>query len=304
MEVLNSIRSDPKLLFRALRDPTLIGLGLNRTYHEYTQKGAAYNGEGTDIVTDEDWDNLIVLDACRDDVYRELTPFGGSVETRQSRGSASKQWVRGNFDGKTLHDTVAISGNQWYLDLREELECELHAYHDVERDAANGFVPSPEAVTKTAMEQKDNYPNKRLLIHYMQPHHPYLRTDVEGFRLVRKGLRGYVRASDVTVEKVRAAYRDNLRYALEHVERLVEALDGKTVITADHGEMLGERLSPLPVRWFGHPPGIYTEQLVRVPWHVVSNESRRTITSDPPEENRPGTDRATVKENLKDLGYM
>lgn len=304
MEVLKSIWNDPRLLSRTVKDPALIGLGINKTYYEYSQKGTRYNKDGTNVVADEDWDNLIILDACRYDVYKELTPFEGEVETRESRGSASKQWVRGNFDEEILHDTVIISGNQWYLNLREELDYELHAYHDVNREAANGFVPSPEAVTKAVLNQKDNYRNKRLLIHYMQPHHPYLRTDVTGFRLVRKDLRETIRASDVNVDDVRTAYRDNLRYVLEHVQRLVDTLDGKTVITADHGEMLGDRLSPFPVRWFGHPPGIYTEQLVRVPWHVVTNESRRKIESDPPEQHQSKVDHATVEENLKDLGYM
>lgn len=301
MIALDRVREDPAVLLRALRDPALFGLGINRTYHELT-RGGTYNPSGADIFA-EDWDTLVLLDACRYDVYAELTPFDGPVEVRESRGSASKQFVRGNFQGRTLHDVVYVSGNQWYLLLEEELNCELHAYHDVERDVADGFVPSAEAVTEAALAHHERYPDKRLLVHYMQPHYPYLKTDVDGFELVREGLRETIRASDVDYEDVRAAYRDNLAYVLEHVERLVDGLDGKTVVSSDHGEMLGDRLSPVPVRWVGHPPGVFVDELTSVPWQVVSEEPRRRITAEPPDGRADGVEPERVEQTLRDLGY-
>jgi len=298
---LDRVREDPAVVLRALRDPALFGLGVNRTYHELT-RGGTYNPSGTDIF-EEDWDTLVLLDACRYDVYAELTPFEGPVDVRESRGSASKQFVRGNFQDRTLHDVVYVSGNQWYLLLEEELNCELHAYHDVERDVADGFVPSAEAVTEAALEHHERYPNKRLLVHYMQPHYPYLETDVDGFELVREGLRETIRASAVDYDDVRAAYRDNLAYVLEHVERLVDGLDGKTVVSSDHGEMLGDRLGPVPVRWVGHPPGIFVDELTSVPWHVVSEGPRRRITAEPPNSRTDDVDSERVEQTLQDLGY-
>lgn len=139
MKILKSIRQNPGVLREALTDPAMIGLGLNRTYYEYKQ-GGDYNRAGTDIVN-EDWDNLILLDACRYDTYAEMTPFPGPVEVRESRGSSSQQFVRGNFTNRILHDTVIVSGNQWYLDIGDELGCEFHSYYDVDRDFADGFVP-------------------------------------------------------------------------------------------------------------------------------------------------------------------
>jgi len=298
---LDRVREDPAVLLRALRDPALFGLGVNRTYHELT-RGGAYNPSGTDIFA-EDWDTLVLLDACRHDVYTELTPFDGPLEARESRGSASKQFVRGNFQDRMLHDVVYVSGNQWYLLLEEELNCELHAYHDVERDVADGFVPSAEAVTEAALEHHERYPNKRLLVHYMQPHYPYLETDVDGFELVREGLRETIRASAVDYDDVRAAYRDNLAYVLDHVQRLVEGLDGKMVVSSDHGEMLGDRLSPVPVRWVGHPPGVFVDELTSVPWQVVSDGPRRRITAEAPDGQADDVDTERVERTLRDLGY-
>lgn len=301
MKILKSIRRNPRYLAETLTDPALIGLGLNRTYYEYKQ-GGDYNRAGTDII-EEDWDNLILLDACRYDVYAGMTPFSGPVEVRESRGSSSQQFVRGNFTDRTLHDTVVVSGNQWYLDLRDEVNCEFHAYYDVDRDIADGFVPSAEAVTETVLSKKDMFPNKRLLIHYMQPHHPFIETDVDGIGLERSSLRHTVRASSADETAVRSAYRDNLQYVLRHVQRLVESLQGKTVISADHGELLGERLSPVPIRWFGHPPGIYVNELVSVPWHVISEGPRRTIESSPPRRQATEIDETQIEQNLRDLGY-
>lgn len=58
-------------------------------------------------------------------------------------------------------------------------------------------------------------------------------------------------------------YRNSLRYVLEELEELIEELDGKTVITADHGEAHGE--------WGlrDHPHSVYIDSLVKVPWLEV-----------------------------------
>lgn len=302
MIVLERLRENPAFLLRALRDPALVGLALNRTYYELTSD-TTYNPSGTDIFADEDWDNLILLDACRHDVYRDLTPFEGSVDVRESRGSTSHQFVRGNFSDSQLHDVVYVSGNRWYLHLQDELNCELHHYYDVDRDMADGFVPSPAAVTEAALDHHETYPNKRLLVHYMQPHYPYLGDDNDTLDLNRNGVREAVRSSSASWAEVRESYRANLRYVLESVERLVDGLEGKTVISSDHGEMLGDRLSPVPVRWVGHPSGIYQDELLQVPWQVVSEGPRRKIRSDPPTSDERTVSEATVEQTLQDLGY-
>ena len=44
--------------------------------------------DGTHIM-DEDWDNLIILDACRYDLFEEVNTIDGTLESRISLGSAS-----------------------------------------------------------------------------------------------------------------------------------------------------------------------------------------------------------------------
>lgn len=306
MTLLSRLVESPELAIKGAKDPALSCLVANKVFHQQ-RKGKLYNRDGTDVFEDEDWDTLILLDACRYDTYAEMTPFDGTPERRESRGTASNQWVYGNFHGKRLHDVVYVSGNKWYLKLQDDgtLDSEVHHYHDVDRDVFHEYVPSPEKTTQDALRLASEYPNKRLVVHYMQPHKPYLGRNREAFEFPADedyGLRTVMKRYGIDRETLVPAYRDNLRIVLDHVRDLVAELDGKTVISSDHGELLGERIWPLPIRWYGHPSRIYIDQLVTVPWHVVSEGPRRTIVPEPPEQ-RAEIDSERVDETLKNLGY-
>ena len=56
---------------------------------------------------------------------------------------------------------------------------------------------------------------------------------------------------------------------------LIESLDGKTVVTSDHGNLFGRRLWPIPLQKYGHPPGLRFPELIEVPWHETPFENRR-----------------------------
>lgn len=299
--MLERLLYDPSLILDSIKNPRKIALGLDKMFYSYF-RGGDFNRGGIDVI-EQDWDNLILLDACRPDFYSELSPFGGEIQTRESRGSNSQQFVRGNFTGKKLHDTVVVSGNQWYLQIEDELDCEFHAYFDVERDAADGLVPSAKAMNRAVQHTREAYPNKRLLIHYMQPHHPFVTNDVGKLKLRTTSLYEAVRQKGLDVDELRSAYRDNLEYVLEYVERLVADLDGKTILSSDHGELLGERLKPIPVQWFGHPGGIYLNTLVTVPWHIVKEGERRTIIPEKPDQYTRESTSQSIEDNLKALGY-
>jgi hypothetical protein len=99
-----------------------------------------------------------------------------------------------------------------------------------------------------------------------------------------------------------AAYVENLVRVLEYVEGLLDVLEGKTVLTADHGQMIGERSTPIPMKEYGHPPGIYTPELVEVPWLVIDSGRRREITAGDISV-RSTVAQAVVDQRLRDLGY-
>jgi hypothetical protein len=97
------------------------------------------------------------------------------------------------------------------------------------------------------------------------------------------------------------AYRENLEIALTHVRDLVDHLDGKTVISADHGNLVGDRLWPIPVKGYAHPGGLRHDALTKVPWFELPYESRRQVASNPPERSAPRPE--ADEEKLAALGY-
>ena len=310
MSLLSRIRQNPRLLLKGARDVPATFAELNRIYHE-KRSGPEYNRSGIDVF-DEEWDNLIILDACRFDYLAEFTDFEAPVERRESRGAASREFITGNFSDRELHDVVYVSGNRWFMKLHDSINSEVHAYRDVERDfhvdrldddkSDVGYVPRPETVLNSAVEAAEEFPDKRLIIHLMQPHKPYLGPKSDQFTY-EGGLRSTMSASSATDETLREAYRDTLEITLDLVASTLDSLPGRTVITADHGELLGERLRPIPVRWYGHKEGLYVPELVDVPWQVVKEGPRREISADPPEE-MPGGNEEDVEDTLRALGYV
>lgn len=279
------------------RGPLEVVKGLSRYANKqyYSRRyGRPYNSRGTDVL-DEDWDNLVILDACRFDYFKRYSDFGGRLESRVSRGSTTKQFVRGNFADTQALDTVYLTDNPWYGKLRTAINSELYAYSFCERDAFDGIASHPSTVTDAAIEFNGEHEHKRLVVHYLQPHAPYFNT--EGEEVCRW-------PADPGRETVRSAYVDNLKLVLGEVERLLADLTGKTVITADHGELLGERLPPIPLRQYQHPGRIYVEELVKVPWLVLADDNRKSVETERRPEHTEATPTDEINEQLAGLGYL
>jgi hypothetical protein len=277
---------------------------LNRLYYAARGRGAGFD-RGVDVF-EQAWDNLILLDACRYDAFAERSTLAGRLESRRSRGSATREWVRANFADRRLHDVVYVSANPNYRKVADEIDAEVHAYVDAWRDdalVADGTVVPPEVVTEAALRAADEYPRKRLLVHYVQPHYPFLGpTGREHFDPTTTVV-GAVRRDGVETDLLRRAYAENLDLVLSETERLLAGLEGLSVVSADHGELLGERLFPVPLRAYGHPNGVYVRELVRVPWLIHPGDGRRRIVAEPPVE-RPSLDGRAVDERLRGLGYL
>lgn len=272
-------------------------------------------GDGVRVM-EEDWDNLFILDGCRYDMLEksDLLPEG-TLDARISLGSSSEEFLERNFTNGEYHDTVYVNANPFIPRLGLD-KGTFHAVVDClgQWDAELQTVP-PDKVAEAAKRAVDQFPNKRLIIHFMQPHTPFIgeqgRDLGGGWTMDKKveekdkGVWDKLRdqSKDINIETVWAAYEENLRIVLDEVKPLVEAWDGKSVITADHGNLVGERLSPIPTtRKFGHPYGVYTEELVKVPWFVFNSNERRTITEDPP-LNIEGIPQEDVEDRLEALGY-
>jgi hypothetical protein len=271
-----------------------------------------YNGAGLDVF-ERDWDDLLILDACRYDMFVRHSNLPGETTAVESRGSATKEFLRGNFHGKTLTDTVYVTASPMLYRLRDEVDVTFHDVINIwkEQDWNEKYrTVLPKTVVEATLDAAARYPNKRLLVHFMQPHYPFIgETGRKHFDLDRLDFRwDEVRSGDFGVPEavVDRAFKENLREVLPSAERLMNELEGRTVVTADHGQLLGERLFPVPIREYGHPPGLYTEKLVTVPWHVFESGSRRTVVADEPEGRRDkGEDAEEVaRERLQQLGYV
>jgi hypothetical protein len=67
------------------------GTKINQLYYNnlYTHKGSS--------VTEEEWDNLIILDGCRYDLFESVNSISGDLESRTSAGTESAQFLRKNY---------------------------------------------------------------------------------------------------------------------------------------------------------------------------------------------------------------
>ncbi|WP_049892013.1 hypothetical protein [Haloquadratum walsbyi] len=96
------------------------------------------------------------------------------LSSRVSRGSSTVEWLKANFDGRDLRDTVYITANPQLERNRSTWDINLHeiitVWLDEGWDDQIGTVRA-ETMTDAAIETAGQFPNKRLVVHYIQPHY-------------------------------------------------------------------------------------------------------------------------------------
>ncbi|WP_158855674.1 hypothetical protein [Halorhabdus sp. CUG00001] len=303
----------------ALENPIEVVTELNRLY--YTRlRTWDYNRTAPNFF-EQDWDNLIILDACRFDTLSRVLEEDnisliGDLSTIESRGACTPEFLRGCLPESDLSDTVYVTGTTMLYRnsvLNDELNHNLHAVIDAWEDSIDvgEWGVSPDRMEQKARETLDSYPNKRLVVHFIQPHIPFIgEFGRKRFSDAPEDIWSAIRYGKLNVsdEELWQAYNENLREVLPATRRLLEDLPGKTVVTADHGQLIGDRVGPIPVRDYGHPNGIYCDELVKVPWLVHENGPRREIVNEDrsveyDEKERDELDEK-AKEHLENLGYM
>ncbi|WP_459194154.1 alkaline phosphatase family protein [Halosimplex sp. J119] len=293
----------------AVQNPHLALLELNG-FLDRRFRPKSYNKSGIDIF-EEDWDNLIILDACRFDEFERLSDLPGTLGSRESRAGTTRSFIEGNFEGRELHDTVYVTGNSWVF--KKGADSNFHLVYDVvEHPSEEGGKDKPTLIMECAKEAAEKHPNKRLIVHFIRPHHPFLGETAQQLFNGREdqpsSLYNQIWSSEVDIsdETLETLYRENLELVLPKVEELMNTFRGKTVVSADHGELLGDRVGPLKMKAYGHHRGIHVEELTKVPWLEYQTGERREIKSDDP---IPEPDRSfsmgakSVDDRLRDLGY-
>jgi hypothetical protein len=286
------------------------------------------------LMFEEDWDLLIILDACRADALQEIKDEYGfltDVEQRWSAAGHSAEWIAKNFDRKWTHDiskTAYVTANphsetvfenrfQHFKDSSDEIEMlnrfgdfdvvipeEIGLYDPIWKSA--GFreednydlYGSPRALTDRLIEVGRNSEYDRTIGHYMPPHTPYIinarRENRKAYHHEENPIK-YLRETG-DYETVYAAYLDMIRWVLDEVSIVLENVDKeKVVITADHADAFGE------YALYGHRAGSLHPKIRTVPW------ARTTATDSGTYEPNFGSETTkdeSLEERLEALGYL
>lgn len=273
----------------------------------YLRKTRTHPGRN---IYERDWDVLVILDACRVDLLAEVQAeydFVDRIGTFDSPGSATWEWMPKTFDTAPkaeLERTGYVCANPFsdrFLDRSEFAH--LDEVWRYAWDDEVGTVP-PRPVTDRAISMARSEQPERLIVHYIQPHTPFIGSD-ESPRLNRANFGGdaadvvsddwkLVRRGERPLDTVWADYRDNLRFVLDDVDILRRNIDADPfVISSDHGNAAGE------YGIYGHPENVPLPCLREVPWVETSASDEHTHEPASYDVSEAGD----VEERLESLGY-
>lgn len=229
-----------------------------------------------------DWDILVIMDATRVDLARET--LNEPVESRWSPASTSIDWIERHFDEQyrdEWENAAYVTANPFAdhdtedaksADLADKNLGHFDAvYKDRWRKDPVGTTP-PEDITKRAIEAWHSTDVDRMIIHYMQPHQPFrskpewenVFSNLENLTTeVNSGgpdIWHRIRTGELDRNEAWEAYKDNLQWVWANIHNeLIPNVDGKVLITSDHGNGLGEWGS------WGHHGGILNPHVRKVP---------------------------------------
>lgn len=269
-------------------DATKVGIGkIQQTLLDIAGKGRE--------IYDRDWDLLVILDACRADAALEVAgeyDFFRNPDIVYSKGSTSRQWMRNNFGTEhadSIQKTTYVTANPYSDEMFDGSYFEH--LDEVWRDATDTElgVVRPGAVTDRAVRLGRERQWNRMIVHYMQPHMPLINHPEYDYI-------GAVQEGEISRSEAVEYHSENLRAVLDQVAVLLRNIQAEAVvITADHGEGLGER------GVYNHPTHRIHPCLRHVPW--VETTAQDT-DSHSPEITREQTGQVDVETRLEDLGYL
>jgi len=259
-----------------------------------------------------DWDVMIILDACRADLFNEVAPTHGvysefaSVNQIYSHASASQEWLKKTFTQgpeERVKETYYVTSNGFSGMVQNQGLLGLEEVWRYAIDSDVGITRS-EAVTDVALDIYRNTTAQKYIFHYVPPHAPFLHcagkynsiaTEIGAgdTQNVWKGLEeGKYELSEVWED-----YGKNLFNVLDHVETVIENVSGKVAVTADHGNCVGE--------WgiYGHPPYVPVPAVKKVPWAIAEGKGKRNYEIQGYKQKQDETDSEDVMDHLKNLGY-
>lgn len=266
-------------------------------------------GEGIDVIA-RDWDTLIILDSCTYDLFVGCSDLSGRLSKVISPGGATGEFLFTTVGDADLSDVVYVTASPGIRFVEKHREVNLHAIDDVWEDEWNEELGTvePETMLERAVAAHEKYPDKRIVVHFMQPHFPFIGPT--GQSIEHRAYGGQIDSDktegnsvwtrlsngELSETEVRTAYRENLELTLPHVSELIESVSGRVAVTSDHGNAFGQK------GVYGHTPGVFLPEIVEVPWLDVPYDDRRKIKAEDAALSERDSD--VVQDRLKDLGYV
>jgi hypothetical protein len=279
----------------------------------------AFNPPAKSIL-ETDWDLLIILDACRWDIMRDVATEYDWLDPspNKSYASSSQDWLQKTFflspinKRKRLRTTFSLLRDPYQNDIIADT-LELRDISDVAYITGNPqstMVKSSQLSyleetwrrdldynerTRILTDQTIQYRRRedpaRTIVHYMKPHEPFVENSPDGTAWQR------LQWGEYDIDDLISDYKDNLRNVLEDVELLLENTDADdVVITADHGNSYGE------YGFYGHRPYLPLKGMRQVPWVETSAIDRETYEPET-DSGSEAESEVTRDEMLTALGY-
>lgn len=173
-----------KNFLNAMQDPSVFRKEGYRLILGYLN-GYRY-GEGIDVMS-QDWDNLIILDACRHDYFDQVSYFDGRLQPVTSKDKTSWEFIKHNFHDINFHDTIYVTANPSFTDIGQDVFFAIRSTLDEVTSYVKGWKVGidqvhPQRIVELSRELYNEHPQKRLVIHFMQPHQPFIGEKADEIR--------------------------------------------------------------------------------------------------------------------------
>lgn len=261
-----------------------------------------YRDQGQKLL-EKEWDYLFIVDACRKDMFSEVygEHLDGELSSIESKASSTGLFLKRNFAEEYHDNLVYVSASpRVEEDLDDVFYEKINVWKEKDWDEELGRVPA-EKMKEYCLRTAKLYPDKRIIFHFLEPHlsvqqyegvelsDPSARKKYSDFTdrsALRKFLSGKISKSfpgpslwvlfqndDIPKHVVWEKQEKLLHEALDVISDISGNLDGKKVVTSDHGNAYGEKIHKyLPWNVYEHPKYIRTKNLIEVPWFEIHED--------------------------------
>jgi len=218
----------------------------------------------------EDWDWLVILDACRYDFFIKNWEIG-KIDYRLSLASDTLGTLR-RFP--KLEDSILITGHPFPLLFKHKFTKVVDVGFDYRLSTCPPWFINNYVLKNIRLINKF----KRKILWYLQPHHPYIGETKLDIRIYEDPVIGKMTPIEKTIELMKRAkqdgilekaYEDNLKLVLHYVKELLPLMKGRVVITSDHGEGLGKPLRDQDKPIFSHPDNRFEWEVRLIPYCII-----------------------------------